>query len=540
MSDNKFVLTTKNFSDTQTELERRLQALNVEQKDNLRAQLLVEEIFLRMSNRGGFDSVNVHVDKNFFGKVRIELTAKGDAYNPLFEVTDVGENDEDYYSAMILKGNRQRLNWSHKRNVNVVTIGVSGESNRLLRMTLAGMVGGIIFGFVMREFFSQEMISFVMKDLAAPIQEMFVNALNMIIAPVIFFSVVSGIVGMSEGANVGKIGSKLIGMYLSTSIIASIVGIAMAMIFFSGDVEQVTATVDGGGIVQPVQFSMLDFIVNIIPGNLVSPIVEGNMLQMIFVAVLFGLGLNALGDKVRPLREIVLNLTDLFTKILSFIIIFVPLIVFFAIISPIVDANIEILVQVSRSIVAMFANCLVMFGVYLLLIRFVAKLNPLPFLKKVPEVWTMPLTTSSSMMSMPFTMKICTDKLGVSPKIASFAIPIGTTINMDGTCICMPLVVIMFLKMYGMDVDFNSMLIIFVMTLSMSVGMPGVPNAGVACIISILNQLGFSADVAGIIFCIGVVLDRAATCTNVTGDVAVSMILSRTENLLDEKIYFRD
>ena len=538
MSNGNLHLTAENFSTMQTELERQLLSFKVSEKDNLRAQLLVEEIFLRISNRGGFESVDVRVFKDFFGKVRIEIMAKGEAYNPLVEVTDLGEDDEDYYSLIILKGNRNRLNWTRKRNVNVTTIKVSSESDHLLRLTLASLVGGIIFAFVMREFFSLEMISFVMKDLAEPIQKMFFNALSMIIAPAIFFSIISGIVGISEGANVGKIGSKVIGMYTATSIIASIVGLSIAMIFFSGDVPQI-ANIESGGKVETVNFSMLDFIVNIIPANLVSPIIDRDMLQVIFVAVLFGFALNGLGDKVRPLREIVLNLTDTFAKILSFVILPVPLIVFFSIMSPIIDANVEVIIQISKVIFAIFVGSLVMIGIYMLLIRVLGKLNPLPFLKKIPQAWTMPFATSSSMMSMPFTMKTCTDKLGVSPKITSFAIPIGTTINMDGSCICLPLIVIMFLKMYGVDVDFNAMIIIFVMTMSMSVGMPGVPNSAVVCIITILSQLGVTSDsIVGIILCIGIVNDRTATCANVTGDVAVSIILARTEKLLDEKTYF--
>ena len=139
---------------------------------------------------------------------------------------------------------------------------------------------------------------------------------------------------------------------------------------------------------------------------------------------------------------------------------------------------------------------------------------------------------------MPFTMKFCTEKLGISPKISSFSIPIGVTVNMDGGCIYLPLAAIMFIKMYGVDVDLDAITIILAMTVSLSIAGPAVPNAAVIGIITITSIFGVPNDIAGILFCINTFCDRIVTCFNVIGDVAASTSLARTENLLDEKIYF--
>ncbi len=536
------VLTAENFSDTQEELERRLSSLNVEKKDSLRAQLLVEEIFWRMVNSGNAAQVEVRPIKNFFGKVQIRLTAEGAPYNPLVEVSDWDENEEDenYFRMMILKANRQRLNWICEQNLNVVTIDVRGDGNGQLRLTVAGIVVGVVCGVVMKEFLSPEAIALVNDNLIAPIQTMFMNALKMVIAPVIFFSVMSGINSMGADAGVGKVGSKLIGLYLTTSVVASVVGLLIAWLVFSGEVPQIGAIPSSGGEVTSYEFSLIQFVVDIIPRNLVSPVVDGNMLQIIFLAVLFGVCLNALGDKVRLLQEIVGNCNEFFMKVVGVIIVFVPLIAFFAMVTLVVETGIDTVLMVGKLIAGQLVGSGAMLCVYMMLILFIGKLSPLPFLKKIPAMWPVPFATSSSAVTMPLTMKFCTEKLGVSPKTASFSIPVGTTVNMDGNCIYMPVAVIMFLKMYGVDVDWNTILIIFAMTVSLSVGTPAVPNAAVICILTITSMFGVPGDIAGVLFCTSVICDRIVTCFNVTGDVAASVTLARTENLLDEKIYFRD
>ena len=534
------LLTAENFSVVQEELEHRLSSLNVAKKDSLRAQLLAEEIFWRTINYGHAAQVEVQPIKNFFGKVQIQMTAAGAPYNPLIEVSDWNEDgeDEDYFRMMILKANRQKLNWSHKQNRNVVTIDVRGESNRQLRLTVTCIVGGLVCGVLMKEFLSPEAIALVNEDVISPISTMFLNALKMVIAPVIFFSIISGITGMGAGASIGKIGSKLIGLYLATSAVASVVGLLIAIILFSGDVPQIGTIPSSGGEVSSYEFSMIQFIVGIIPNNLINPIANGNMLQIIFLAVLFGSCLNAFGDKVQLLQEIISNCNEFFLKVVGVIVEFVPLIVFFAMITMVFKMGVDTVLMMGKLIAGQLIGCGAMLGVYALLINFIGKISPLPFLKKIPEIWAVPFATSSSAVTMPLTMKFCADKMGISPKITSFSIPIGTTVNMDGSCIYLPTAIIMFLKMYGVEVDMHAIIIICAMTISLSVGIPAMPNAAVICILTVTALFGVPADIAGLLFCIGIICERIVTCLNVTGDIAASTILSRTENLFDEKIYF--
>lgn len=534
-----FFMDAENFSDAQESIERQLNQLNVDTKDILRAQLLVEEIFWRMIKDGHAAKVDVRVVKQLFGKIQIRLSAEGTPYNPLIEVADWTEDDENYYTMMILKANRHRLNWLRKNNRNAVTIEVRGETNRQLWLLLAAIVCGLICGFAMKGLLSPETIALFKNNFITPIQTMFMHALGMIIAPVIFFSIISGIVGMGAGASVGKVGAKLIGLYMCTTVIAAAVGLTVAQIIFSDNIPQIGAipaetTVD----VKSYDFSLIQFVVDIIPVNLVSPIADSKILQIIFLAVLFGSCLNVLGDRVQLLQEFVRNCNEFFMRVVNAIIMFVPLIAFFAMINLVVDMGIDIVVTMSKLIAGQFLGSSVMLIVYTTIILFVGKISPLPFLKKIPEVWVTPFATSSSAVSMPLTMNFCINKLGVSPKITSFSIPIGTTVNMDGGCIYLPLAVIMLLKMYGVEVDWNTMIVLFTMTLSVSVGAPAVPNASVIFILIVAAMFGVPNDIAGVLFCMSAICDRIVTCFNVTGDVAATLTLARTENLTDEKIYF--
>ena len=533
-----FQMNAENFSEVQEELEQTLNQMQLAQKDILSSQLLVEELFWRIVKRGKIEQVKIQVDKKFFGGVSIQMTAEGNIYNPLVEVLDLSEDDENYYRMLILKANRKKLDWFYEQNLNVITINVQNESNRQMKLTLVGMICGIICGFLMKEFLSPETISVINKDFITPINTMFLNALGMVIAPVIFFSIISGIIGMGAGASVGRIGLKLIGLYLSTSVIAACIGLLVAWLFFKNGVPQVGEISSVADNVNTYEFSWIEFIVGIIPSNLVNPIINGNLMQVIFIAVLFGITLNNLGNKAKPIRELVSSFNEFFMKIVCMIIFFVPLIVFLAMATLIFNMDTNTVLMMGKLLISQLLACGVLLVVYMLLIRLVGKISPLPFLKKIPTLMSIPFATSSSAVTMPFTMNFCTNKLGISPKISSFSIPIGTTVNMNGAGIYIPLLVIMFLKMYGVNVDLNAIMIILAMTVSISVGAPAVPNAAVICVLSITSIFGVPNNIAGILFCLGAVCERIVTCFNVMGDVAATMALARTENAIDEKIYF--
>ena len=536
-----FNLNAENFSDMREELEPQLEQLKIKQKDILNAELLVEEIFWRMVNLGKVTQVKVQVVKKFFGKVQVQMTAEGSPYSPLVEVADWEEDkdDEDYFSMMILKANLQRLNWFHKNNLNVVTINVRSKGNSQAIITVACIFGGLICGLLMKEFLSPEMIAAFNEMIIQPCEKMFLNALNLLITPVVFFSIISGIIGMSS-MGVGKIGLKLMGCSTTLAIISLVLLCVMAWIFFSEGVPQINTLPATENLAEVLEFSFVKFILDIIPDNFVSPILNGNILQIIFVAILFGTSLNKLGNEVSLVREGVDNLNKIFTSMMTLIMFFVPPIAFFAMIHLALELNTEIVMLISKLILCQLIVIALTLALYPILIWRVGKISPQKFFKKIPALLPPAFATASSMAVMQSMMNLATEKLGVSPKISSFAIPIGISIDATST---MPYFVpasVMFMGMYGIELDFQNLALVALLSFLLAYGTPAVPAACVICVVTIVSYFGVPNEIAALLFCIDALSDRILTCINVISTMMIATILARTENLLDEKIYLTE
>ena len=351
----------------------------------------------------------------------------------------------------------------------------------------------------------------------------------------IFFSVISGVTSLTNAADVGRIGGKLIGFYTATTIIASALSLALGYFLFLGEVPQL-GTIDGtGGEAQT--FSLLEMIVGIVPKNLVNPVINGEMLQIIFVAVVFGIGINKLGDKVKLLHDFIETMNTFCLHVLMMIVTFIPLIAFLAMSSLMFKIGMDSILLLGKLIFGQLFGSLLMVGVYLLIIALIGKISPLPFLKKIPSFIPIPLSTSSSNATMPFTMKFCTEKLGISPKPSSFSIPIGATINMDGGCFYLSIASVMLAKMYGVELSGDVLFTIFVTVIALSIGAPGVPGGAFVCLASIVVAIGLPVDATAVILGIDPICSMLRTALNTVGDIAVTSTLARNENLMDTEIY---
>lgn len=530
-----FDLTNENFSEVTEKIHDALLKTNATKKEVDRADLLIEETFMRLVENGNATTAKIEILRHF-SDVSIKLEADGDNYNPLVEVTDFDEEDEDYFRMIILKANRTKMNYTFSNGKNLVTIQIHELSNKQIYFTLAGMVGGIIFGLLMKEFFSQEIISLFEDNIIKNFRTMFLNALNMMIAPVIFFSVISGVTSITNAADVGKIGGKLIGFYTVTTIIASALSVAIGYFIFMGDVPQLG---HAGAAGEGQSVSLLAMLIGIVPKNLIDPIVKGEMLQIIFVAVVFGICINKLGDKVKVLHEIIEAMNTFCLRMIMMIVAFIPLIAFLAMTSLIFHIGLDSIFTLGKLIFGQLFGSLVMVGVYALMLLLIGKISPIPFLKKIVGFIAIPLSTSSSNATMPFSMKFCTEKLGISPKLSSFSIPIGATVNMDGGCFYLSIASIMLAKMYGVELTPDVLFTVFITVIALSIGAPGVPGGAFVCLASIVVALGLPVEATAVILGIDPICSMLRTALNCTGDIAATSALARVEKLMDEEIYLK-
>ena len=528
-----FELAGENFRETIASIGEALKKLGVSEKEAETARQLTEHIFsLQLALR---PEVRVKVNlRKRFGDISLRMETIGNAYNPLQVLTEWDENDPDYERTIVLKSKKEMLSYTHSNGKNIVTIKVHEAGNKQIRYTLFAMVMGILVGAIIKEVAPQDLITMLNKNIIDSIRTMFLNSLNMMIAPVVFFSIIAGLTSISSASDIGRIGGKLVGTYMCTTVIATTFSIIIGLCMFHSGVPQV-GTVSGSG--EGVSVSLLDMIVNVVPKDLVEPIVNRDMLQIIFVSVLFGITINMLGEKAQLLKNITETMNTFCLRVITLLAQFIPLIAFLSMMALMFTVGTDSLLLLGRVLVGQFIGSLAMIGVYATVILLMGKISPRPFLKKIGSFVPIAISMGSSNAAMPFTMKFCTEKMGVSPRLSSFSIPLGATVNMDGGCFYFSIQAILLAKMYGLEMTPAFIGALFVTVVALSIGAPGVPGGSFVCLTSIIVSFGLPTEASAIVLGIDPLTSMFRTSINTIGDIAATTALSKHENMMDEAVY---
>ena len=383
------------------------------------------------------------------------------------------------------------------------------------------------------------------------IGQLFVNALQLIIVPMVFVSITLAICTITDTKKLGRISSKTILTFFTTTVCALIfAGVVSTVVYHLGLFNAVDAgkiTVQQG----TAGSNPLNIIVSIIPNNFISAFTtNGNVLAIVFLAVVTGLSMNALEEQTKTLKKVFEEVSKIISLFLTFVINkFAPFAIFclltrtFAIYG--IDSLKPALAYVVTVIIALFVYLFVAYPIYLMTM---ARVNPKPFMKKAAKVALFGFSTSSSAASLPLNRKTTVEELGVHDQIASFVLPLGMTVNMDGTAI-MQVIAAMFVAVSsGYKVTFMSMAIIAILALIASIGTPAAgvgaviaAGAGAIILFTILTGMGYTNDAAllaySLILAINRPIEMLVTSLNVTGDAATSVIVAKKENMLDEEIY---
>ena len=364
--------------------------------------------------------------------------------------------------------------------------------------------------------------------------QIFKNLLMLVVVPLVFFSLVSGISSLSNMVKLGSIATKTIGLYLMTTGIA----VSMALIFgyifnlsgYEGDVEAFTPTTGDS--------SLYGTVMRIFPNNIFGAFVENNMLGIVFVSILFGIALNLTDELTGGLSKTFEKLNTVFLKIVLLIMSFAPVGVFCLMGSYVMAKGLNVFGDLAQYVALLiFVLAFHLFFTYSLILKVFANLNPLIFYRKMKDVALFAFSTSSSAATIPVTLKTVTDELGVKKDVSAFVVPVGATINMDGTAIMQGLATMFIASTVGVDltlVQYGQIVLLAIVT---SIGTAAVPSAGTVTLALILGSLGLPLDAIGLILAVDRILDMIRTAVNVCGDAAVSCIVAKSENELDEKIF---
>lgn len=374
--------------------------------------------------------------------------------------------------------------------------------------------------------------------LLAPIGTLFLNAIKMLIVPLVFVSLVAGITAMSDSAKLGRISVKTIAIYLLTTAFAVSIGLLFGALFSPGEGMNMVAS----GVQEAKQApSLVQILVGLVPTNPVAAFAEGNILQIIVFAIALGVSMNLIGEKAAPTVKLFNSLAEVFYKLTDLVMRCAPIGVFALIAGVVASHGIEVLLPLAEVIgviyLASIAHMLLVYGGLLALL---ARLSPLRFFKGVAPALAVAFSTSSSAGTLPVSIECARKNLGVSQGVAGFVLPVGATINMDGTAIYQGVLALFIAQAFGVELNGAQYLMIILTATLASVGTAGVPGAGLIMLGLVLTSVGLPLEGVALIAGIDRILDMARTTVNVAGDLMTTTLVGRSENELDQTIYNSD
>ena len=409
---------------------------------------------------------------------------------------------------------------------------------------LIGMLLGVIFGVLMLQFSSGKDL---VVDWIKPLGTIFINALKLIAIPLILASLIKGVSDLKDIAKLSKMGGRTVLLYMITTVTAVTIGLGIVNLIQPGKIvskEAQTKLVEAYAedaaskqIIANEQKSdgPLQPLIDIVPSNIFDAATDNaNMLQIIFFSIFFGIGLILIPEqKAKPVKEFFDALNDVILKMIDLIMLAAPFGVFALLASLVVDAPSPDLFKALGlySLCVLLGLCL-MIIFYIILVRFYATKTPKFFLKGILPAQLLAFSTSSSAATLPVTMERVQEHLGVEEEVSSFVLPIGTTINMDGTSLYQGIAAIFIAQTFGLQLDLAAQLSIIATASLASIGAAAVPSAGMVMLLIVLGQAGIPEAGLALIFAVDRPLDMCRTVVNVTGDAAVSMVVAKSTGKL--------
>ncbi len=359
----------------------------------------------------------------------------------------------------------------------------------------------------------------------------FISSLKMLIVPVVFFSIVSGVTGLSNVSTLGRIGTISVLLYLITTCIAITLALVFSNIIDPGIKKNI---MEVETFIKQETPDLKNVIINIVPSNIFKAFSDANMLQVIFFAIIFGITLNLISKKNVKLKEAIFQFNDLFLKMIEVIMYIAPYGVFFLIFKTFLTQGFETIFELGEYFFTVLLVLIIhLFFTYGGLLLILGKINIFKFFSKMKNSMLFAFSTSSSAATIPINLKTVEESLGVKKSVASFTVPLGATINMDGTAIMQGVATVFLANTYGVDLSLaDFMSVILVATLA-SIGTAGVPGVGLIMLTMVLNQVGLPAEGIALIIGIDRILDMTRTAVNVTGDATVSCVVAKIEKKLN-------
>lgn len=413
---------------------------------------------------------------------------------------------------------------------------------------LLGMVSGVFFAIAMVQFEGGPKI---VSDWIKPFGNIFINVLKLIAVPLILASLIKGVSDLKDISKLSKMGGRTIGIYIITTVIAVSIGLTIVNVVKPGaSISQETRNemvenykTDTDSKIQQAhkqkESGPLQALEDLVPSNFFNAASSnGNMLQVIFFAIFFGIGLILIPEKAAaPVKNFFDSFNEVILKLIDLIMLAAPYGVFALLAALIAESpSLDLFKALAWYSFCVVIGLLLMIGVYILFVWIFTKRSPSFFISGISPAQLLAFSTSSSAATLPVTMECVEEHLGVEEEVSSFVLPIGATINMDGTSLYQAVAAVFIAQAFGMDLDLTAQLGIIVTATLASIGSAAVPGAGMVMLVIVLNQAGIPEAGLALIFAVDRPLDMCRTVVNVTGDSAVAMIVGKLMNKLKDPI----
>ncbi|MEJ2763178.1 dicarboxylate/amino acid:cation symporter [Photobacterium sp. MCCC 1A19761] len=408
--------------------------------------------------------------------------------------------------------------------------------NKKLSLTgrvILGMVLGIFTGFIIRSLFSETswVHEYLVNGLFDVGGAIFIASLKMLVVPLVFISLVCGTSSLSDISTLGRLGGKTILFYLTTTAVAITLALTMGSLFQPGAGADLSAATSFSASEAP---SLGEVIVGMFPTNPINSMAQGNTLQIIVFAILFGIAISAAGSAGERIAAIFTDLNEVIMKLVALLMHIAPFGVFFLMAKLFTNIGLDAIFNLLGYFLVLSATLLIHgLVVYSLMLKVFSGLSPKIFLKKMEDAIMFAFSTASSNATIPVTMETATKRLGVSNQIASFTIPLGATINMDGTAIMQGVATAFIAQAFNIDLTMSDYMAVIVTATLASIGTAGVPGVGLIMLAMVLNQVGLPVEGIAIIMGVDRLLDMIRTAVNITGDSCVTCIVAKSENAMD-------
>ncbi len=403
----------------------------------------------------------------------------------------------------------------------------------LIAMALGLLLGSLLNGFAGDSAFIQ---TYLVQGVFHVLGAAFINCLKMLVVPLVTFSLICGVCGIGDVSVLGRVGIKALLLYILTTAIAITLALMVAILIGPGKGFEPTQAL--ASFTPTPAPPLTEVLINLIPGNPVQAFAEGNMLQIIFFVIVFAVAMLMSGAPGRQLAESAERLNEVMMQVVTLVMDLAPVGVFCLMAKTFSEQGFDLIMPlIGYFTVVIFSLLLHFFGTFGLLIAFAAKLNPAVFFRKMRPAHIFAFSTASSNATIPVTLQVVEKRLGVNNATAAFTIPLGATINMDGTAIMQGVACVFIANVYHIDLNFGDYVTVVGMSILASIGTAGVPGVGLIMLAMVFNQVGLPVEGIGLILGIDRILDMLRTVVNVTGDAAVTCMVARGENTLDDRIF---